>query len=268
MLDDAIFRREGALYHPSANAPGPWGADKLHGGPVLGLLARAVSAAVADPELLLARLTVDLFRAVPGAPLEVRTALVRRGARLCVLEASLHVADSEYVRASALFLRAGELSAPAHSTSKPRAPDGLPTESLLRGFPRDGAGFPPGFHRRVETRWVPRTAAEPVAIWFRLPVPLVDGEQPTSLECAVALSDFANAVASIGSQAREPGTAPYINTDATLYLHRKPEGEWFCLEEQGSDAQAGVSVTQAILFDEHGALGRVLQARLANSYKR
>jgi hypothetical protein len=265
---EAIFLRQGNLYAPSSNAPGPWGADKLHGGPVLGLLARAVLAEVQEPDWLLARLTVDLFRAVPVAPLGVRIALVRQGSRLQVLEAALCVDHVEYVRATALMLRTGDAVASQPSAAKPSGPDGLPTESLLRGFPRGGSGFPSGFHTCVETRWVPRTAADPLAIWFRLPVPLVDGEPDTSTVRAVAVSDFANAIGSIASQARDPGTPPYINADATLYLHRRPEGEWFCLQEKGLEAAQGVSVTHTELFDEQGVLGRVLQARLTASYKR
>jgi acyl-CoA thioesterase len=265
---EPIFRREGPLYRPSANAPGPWAADKLHGGPVLGLLARAIEAAVPDPDLLLARLTVDMFRPVPAAPLGVRTALLRQGSRLTMLDAALLVADEPHVRASALFLRAADVTGQRAATSaRPSGPDGLPTESLMRGFPGRDSGFPPGFHTCAETRWVPRTAAEPLAIWFRLPVPLVEAEPDSPTVRAIALSDFANAVASIAAHAREPSTPPYINADVTLYMHRRPEGEWFCLQEQGASAERGVSVTQAVMYDEQGPFGRALQARLTNSYK-
>lgn len=272
--DESIFRREGELYQPTANAPGPWAGDKLHGGPVLGLLARAVEAAVPDPELSLARLTVDMFRPVPKAPLGVRTTVLRQGSRLTVLEAALLVDDVEHVRASALFLREGELSAEAGAVqpgaphAQPAGPEGLPTEGLMRGFPGRPSDFPSGFHTRAETRWVPRTAAEPLAIWFRLPVPLVAGELDTPLVRALALSDFANAVASIAAHARDPKTPPYINADATLYLHRRPTGEWFCIQEQAASAERGISVTQSVMFDERGPFARALQARLTNSYKR
>jgi len=272
--DESIFRREGALYRPTANAPGPWAADKLHGGPVLGLLARAIEAAVPEPELSLARLTVDMFRPVPAAPLGVRTTVLRQGSRLKMLEAALLVDDVEHVRASALFLREGEASPDVGSwqagaaTAHPVGPDGLPTEGLMRGFPGRPSDFPKGFHTRAETRWVPRSAAEPLAIWFRLPVPLVEGEVDTPLVRALALSDFANAVASIAAHARDPKTPPYINADATLYLHRRPQGEWFCIQEQGADAVRGISVTQSTMYDERGPFGRALQARLTNSYQR
>jgi hypothetical protein len=257
--DEPIFRREGELYRPTANAPGPWAADKLHGGPVLGLLARAIEAAAPEPELSLARLTVDMFRPVPTAPLGVRTTILRQGSRLKVLEAALLVDDVEHVRASALFLREGDVSLEAGAAlPHPEGPDGLVTESLMRGFPGRPSDFPRGFHTCAQTRWVPRTAADPLAIWFRLPVPLVDGEVDSPLVRALALSDFANAVASIAAHAREPKTPPYINADATLYLHRRPEGEWFCIKEQG--ANRDVRRTRRVRSSAAGPTDEQLQA--------
>ena len=258
-MSEAVFERSGELFVPTPNATGPWGADRLHGGPVLGLLTRALEAA-ADPQLVCARLTVDMFRPAPHAPLAVRSEVVRQGARLMVLQASLSADQTEVARASALFLRESELAAARHSPP-PAAFEGLPTESLARGIrnPR----VPRGFHTRVETRWVPRTAGEPLAIWFRLPLPLVAAEPTSALQLATALSDFANAVSSIADSQREQQVTPYINTDATLYLSRRPEGEWFCLRELGNEAERGISVAGVSLADRRGPLGHVLQARLA-----
>jgi hypothetical protein len=120
----------------------------------------------------------------------------------------------------------------------------------------------------VQTRWVPRAAGDPLAIWFRLPIALVEGEQASPFQCAIALSDFANAVASIAGQERDRGATPYINADGTLYLTRRPRGEWFCLQEQATEAERGISVTETLLCDTEGAFGRALQARLANRYQR
>ena len=266
MSEVAIFRREGERFVPSAYASGPWGADRLHGGPVIGLIARAIEAEAADPELVVTRLTVDLFRPVPLEPLAVRVETLRRGSRLCLLQAGLLVGESECARATALLLRASDLGATDHAARCPAGPDGLATESLMRGFAREG--FPPGFHTLAQTRWVPRVAGEPLAIWFHLPAPLVAGEQASALQCAVALSDFANAVATIAGRERAPEAVPYINADATLYLSRRPEGEWFCLQEQACDNERGISVAETLLCDVRGPFGRALQARLANRFQR
>src|SRR6476660_5221737 len=85
MSDEAVFREQEGLFIPSAAASGPWGADKLHGGPVFGLLTRACERAAGDAELVATRLTFDLYRAVPMAPLSVRAEVLRQGGRLRLL---------------------------------------------------------------------------------------------------------------------------------------------------------------------------------------
>jgi hypothetical protein len=265
MNEQAVFTRDGERFVPGPCAIGPWAADRLHGGPVLGLIARAVEAAEPDPELVLGRLTVDLFRSVPAAPLDMRIESLRRGSRLALLRASvLDGAGALLAQGSALLLRASDAAQreqPQATSHAPVGPDGLPTESLMRGAPRS-SDRPAGFHTRVETRWVPRAPEQPLAVWFRMPMALVAGELASPLVSAVALSDFTNAVAAIAASARNERSAPFINVDTTLYLGRRPEGEWFCLQERGCTTERGISQAQVALFDSRGSLGHALQARL------
>jgi len=266
----AVFERDGELFVPTAHAVGPWGADRLHGGPVLGLLARGVEVAVADPGLRITRLTFDLFRPVPTAPLRVRVEPLRAGGRLQVVVASLLSEEREVARATALALRVnGDAGSIDHFDADLaiEGPDGIETGSLLRGQLGPMA-MPRGFHTTVETRWVPHPSAGirgPLAIWFRLPVALVEGERASPLQLAAALSDFCNAVVTISARSRTRLSPPYINTDTTLYLGRPPQGEWFGLREERVHEQAGTSVTLLALHDRDGCFGRAQQARLANS---
>jgi hypothetical protein len=172
----AVFERAGELFVPTAHAVGPWGADRLHGGPVLGLLARGVEGGIADSGLTITRLTFDLFRPVPTAPLELRVEPLRAGGRLQVLVASLRSEGREVARATALALRVVDAGATAtdHFDAGPalEGPEGIETGPLLRGQLGPMA-MPRGFHTTVETRWVPEAAhgtRGPLAIWFRLPV--------------------------------------------------------------------------------------------------
>ena len=260
MTQDAVFRRDGALFVPGPYAAGPWAADRLHGGPVFGLLTRAVEEAAADPGWIGARLTFDLFRAVPMEALSVRAEVLRQSSRLCLVQAAVCAGDEEYARVTALLLRADPNAAPAASADKPQGPEGLPTETLMRSV-TPGA-VRPGFHTRVETRWVPRADHGPLAIWFRMPLALVEGETPTPLQRAAALADFANAIAGIANRAR---SGPYINVDATVYLSRLPRGEWIGLKEERSAFRGGMSVAQTRLFDTEGEFGDAQQCRLALS---
>lgn len=259
MTSDAIFETAGGRLLPTPHATSFWAGDRLHGGPVLGLFARAVEAASPDPELICARLTVDMFRPVPHALLQVRSELVRQGARLAVVQCSLHAEQRELARATALLLRESAGPAP-EAQAAPEPHQALATESLFRG--RDSGGFAQGFHTQVQTRWPARhDASQPLSIWFHMPLPLVAAEPFSAFQHAVAISDFANAVASIVG--RERGrSAPYINADATLYLCRRPVGEWFCLQSQGSEEQRGISLARVAIADELGVLGQVQQARV------
>ncbi|HET6334356.1 MAG TPA: thioesterase family protein, partial [Polyangiales bacterium] len=270
-MSDVIFRRDGTQLLPEPDACGPWSADRMHGGPVFGLIARAVEAVVPDPGLVATRFTFDLFRAVPLVPLEVQANVVRQSSRLCLVHAAVRANGEEFVSASVLLLREGEADQAGeaqHAANTPAGPEGLETETLMR----TGRGAPPnlraGYHVRVETRWPPRSKSEPLAIWFRMPLALVEGEEPTALQRAVQLSDFANAVASIAQRDRGAAPVPFINVDATLYFSRRPSGEWFCLQEQSVAAARGISVATCALYDERGLCGRVAQGRLANSSKR
>jgi Thioesterase-like superfamily len=266
-MSDAVFRREGERFLPEPDSCGPWSPDRLHGGPVFGLITRAIEIAAPDPEWVATRLTFDLFRAVPLEPLHVNVQVLRQSGRLCLVQAVVRAGDEDFVSATALLLRESVIGESQHDEAPPSGPDGLATESLMRGF-----GGPPnvrsGFHVRVETRWVPREPGKPLAIWFRMPLPLVEGEEPTALQRAVQLSDFANAVASIAQRDRAAAPVPFINVDATLYFTRRPSGEWFCLQERGVAIERGISVASCALYDERGLCGHVTQGRLANRVRR
>ena len=236
----------------------------MHGGPVFGIIARAVEAAAPDPTLVACRYTFDLSRAVPLVPLEVHTHITQQSSRLCLMRASLRADGVEHVTATALLLRPSDVGESIQDAPKPAGPEGLPTQSLFEAFGMSSAPRGPGYHMRVETRWVPRADGEPLSIWFRMPLPLVEGEPTTALQRAVQLSDFANAVGSIALRDRGVAAVPFINVDATLNLTRLPTGEWFCIQSRSVEVERGISVARCSLFDEQGHVGYVTQSRLLN----
>ena len=67
-------------WSPTDAARGPWSPEALHGGPSAALLARAVEPLL-DP-LQPVRLTVELLRPVPVAPLTVETEELRPGRKV------------------------------------------------------------------------------------------------------------------------------------------------------------------------------------------
>jgi len=262
-----LFRREGDRFVPTDGAPGPWSPNALHGGSVCGLLARSVELAVSDRALFPMRLTVDLFRSVPRAPLAIETRCVRNGQRIQVVDASLLHDGTEVARASSLFLRrveTGELNSP-FALPALAGPEGIETSSLLRGVSRPAV--PAGLHTLIEVRWTTEPGPRPQAAWFRLPADLVEGEAPSPLVRTAVVGDFANAVASFSMRRSQGMVGPtFINTDTTLYLSRLPVGEWIGMAVDYGIEDCGVGLIEVALYDTEGRFGRTLQARLANRF--
>src|SRR6516225_6372911 len=90
---------------------GPWDAGAQHAGPPAALLGRAVEA-MARPGMRVARLTFDIARPVPIAPLTVTAATVREGRSVMVVQTAIE----PYMRCTALLIRAADGEAPQVGT--------------------------------------------------------------------------------------------------------------------------------------------------------
>ena len=84
-MPDFVYSRDGDLFTPTKWAGSPWSHELQHGGPVCGLVAAAAEEVARESELRVTRLTVDLCRPTPLAPLRRVTQLLRRGRRLALL---------------------------------------------------------------------------------------------------------------------------------------------------------------------------------------
>lgn len=266
-MTEAIFTPDGDRFRPSPAAGSPWADGLMHGGPPAALLARAIERHVADPAMHVSRLTIDLFRPVPMTPLQVTARSVRAGKRIHAVEASLLAGGVEVCRASGLLLRRTESPGAGRLSSAPPLdfPTDLTTTSLAGGKqPAGDQPRRPGFHTTAEARWVSRPDANggTAAVWLRIPVPVIAGEETTPLMRVAALCDFVNAVGSF----RRPDIAPFINTDSTIYLHRPPAGEWIGIEVERAVEPGGVGVAASRISDAGGPIGRSMQALLANQY--
>jgi hypothetical protein len=259
-MADAIFLPDGPRFIPTELARGPWSPEAQHGGPPAALLARALAREPADGDMLVARLTVELLRPVPIAPLTVATRVERRGRKVQLLGASLHAGDVEVARATALRIRRAALPVPADLPRSPTPPapaagvDGQPPWAAALGYA--------AFHNEgVEHRFVAGSfaSAGPATDWIRLRVPLVAGEETPPLARVAAAADFGNGVSWTLSRLDGWG---FINPDLTLYLYRVPVGEWICLDAVTHVASEGVGLAESRLFDEVGGIGRALQSLL------
>jgi len=99
----------------------------------------------------------------------------------------------------------------------------------------------------------------PTAVWFRLRVPLVAGEETSPLARVMAAADFGNGI-SAPLDWDEGWT--FINPDLTVYLNRRPDGEWVGLDAVTWPEENAVAVAEAALYDERGRIGRSVQSLL------
>jgi len=75
---------------------------------------------------------------------------------------------------------------------------------------------------------------------------------------AALASDFASPFAN----ASDKGLG-YINSDATLYLHRELKGEWVGMEVTNHHATDGVAIGECFVYDIEGPIGTAAVAALA-----
>ncbi|HEY2635752.1 MAG TPA: thioesterase family protein [Solirubrobacteraceae bacterium] len=240
---------------PTELARGPWDPGSLHGGPVAALLARELEALEAPGPMEFTRVTVELLRPVPLEPLSVRAEVVRGGRRVQLVGATMRTGDVELCRATAWRLRVAE--EPVAEAVEPDPPPGAPADGRTVELPDAFYGGVTFGQGGVEARWVTGDwGLGPAQVWMRLLVPVVAEEETTPLQRAMALGDFGNGLSSVVSW----DTHVFVNTELSVFLERPAQGEWLGHDAVSRVAPTGAGVAESVLFDEHGRIGRAMQA--------
>ena len=251
-----VGTRDGAeWFRPTDACRGPWAADACHAGPPTGLLARAAEQLVPDQRLV--RLTVDLVRPIPFDGFTVSARPNRVGRTVSTTALAIVDADGrEVVTAGAMHLAAG----PAGDLPTTRyVPPDL-SEAAPGRFPIGrGSHDLPMFASGVEVRYPPGHGPEPgpTRMWMRA-LPLLPDEEPSGFQRICPLADCGNAV----SRNDEVTEVAFMNTDLTIMLHRRPEGEWLGTDSVSRWEPDGIGISDSLLFDAHGAVGRAIQTVL------
>ena len=230
---NALFTEAGPdTWLPTDLARGPWNPEALHGGPVAALLARAVEPLLAP--LQPARLTIELLRPVPVAPLQVSATVTRDGRSVRVVQASVVHDGVTVASATALGIRTKPLEVPTQPSDGPLGPS--------HGVERDrSAEEYDAFHNfGVEHRFVDGLLGipGPATDWIRLRFPVVLGETASPLQRVAAAADFGNGISGLG----EMQQLLFINPDLTIHLHRLPVGEWICLDAHSRYEDNGIGL--------------------------
>ncbi len=257
-MEPSIFLAEGERFLPTDHARGPWDPAALHGGAPAALITAAFEATEPGSELPIGRLSFELLRPVPFAPLSISIEIVRPGRRVqelaCELHAELPEGPQLICRAAALRLQPVPGSLPTRAPVE-RMPGPETGESVL--FALDDPDRASFAGSAMEMRFLddPRTLG-PARVWMCMRHPLLPGRPPTPLARLAATSDFANGVSAV----LPFGEFLFINADLHLHLHRPPRGEWIGLDARTLLHEGGMGLAESVLHDEEGAVGRAFQS--------
>src|SRR5665213_928986 len=108
----AIYRVEGSRVVTSPDAAGPWDPGMQHGSAPASLVVWAAEAIATPVPMRVARVTVDLMRPVPLAPLTLETEVLREGRKIQLCAIRLRAGDSVVVGATVLKVKTQALTLP------------------------------------------------------------------------------------------------------------------------------------------------------------
>lgn len=260
MNDFALFDADGDLLVPRDVARSLWKADQMHGVATSGALGRAVErtvTAAGRSDLRPARFTVDLFRAPTMAPCSVSAAVVREGARLMLVDATLTQDGEPRARASALYLL--ESSNP---DGRVWTSDDFPEPPPLDVASEDDSPRIPFFFS-PQVGWSQNFAEHQNTgrkVMWQSALPTVAGEPTSPFQGLAGAADSTSMVCNWGEKGVQ-----YINTDVNIAISRPPTTLEVGLSALSWHADGGVAIGTATVFDRLGPIGTSTVTSLANA---
>lgn len=250
---DAIFRVDGNDVVTSPFAAGPWDPSMQHGSPPAALAVWAAERIAAPVAMRVARVTVDLMRPVPVAPLSIESEVLREGRKIQLCAVRLLARGVVVVSATVLKVKAQAQPLPSDAVTPPVE---LPGPDQSRVEPADFSSSP--FVTGMSLRAARGRFGSPGrgAIWYRVDRPIVEGAPVSQAMRAMAAADFCN------------GTSPvldfrewtFLNADLTVNFSREPVGEWVLVDAETWIGPDGAGLAMARLADTSGYFGRAVQS--------
>jgi len=258
-MTDCYFTLEagatGEWIRPTDLCRGPWDPGACHAGPPTGMIARASERLV--PGQRLARLTVDLIRPIPHAGFRIEGTVEREGRTVSTTSLAIVDADDRAV----VTARALHMAPRPHAGLPTPAPDTPHVADSSEGsFPLSRAAHDlTMFRQSTEMRYPSGDDHRPgpTTAWMRT-VRLLPDEEVSGFARICPLADCGNAI----SRNAEPEEYAFMNTDLTVAIHREPVGEWFGMRAISRWEPDGTGMSDALLFDDRGPVGRAVQTLL------
>jgi hypothetical protein len=258
-MSESVFLADGERFVPTEHARGPWDPQALHGGAPAALFTAAFERVAPGAELRIARLGFELLRPIPFAPLSISTRILRPGRRVQELAGELRCDEELIARASALRVQAIPDGLPGVAPQPDPGADGRmpgPDAGKALRFALNDSDTASFAASAMEMRWLNDPwALGPGRVWMRLRHPLLPGQELTPLARLAATADFGNGV----SAALPFAEYLFINADLTIHLQRTPLGEWIGLDARTLLQGGGIGLSESILHDIHGPVGRAFQ---------
>ncbi|MFL5833074.1 MAG: thioesterase family protein [Solirubrobacterales bacterium] len=256
---DAFYEPDGDLFRATELTRGPWDPGAQHAGPPAALLGYAIERLPEADEFQVGRVTFEILRSVPIAPVRVEAQVARPGKRVQMFEAALSDAEGEVLmRARGWWLRRARLDLPGEALLASQPPAAPEEGRAAEFFPTEQEH---GYHSAMEVRFVAGGFLEPgpATAWLRMRQPLVAGEEPTPLQRLLVAADVGNGI----SAALDFRRFLFINVDLTVHLERMPRGEWIGVDAATLPRPSGIGTAESTLFDvDNGRVGRALQTLL------
>jgi len=250
-LFKVIDEESGTRVLPSKLAGGPWNPAHQHGGPVSGLLTRAIERMESPVPMRLSRLTVEMFRGVPLTPLRIEAHIVRAGRRIQSVEANLFDGEVQVARATGLRMRVDDSLSEVATRSEVDPAFDTPPDQVPPMVPREGFGGFPGFINAVDfVRNEPLEPGEPPSLWVRLRCRLVEGEETSPIERLATLADFASGTGNDMDFTKYTS----INPDLTIHIVRAPRSDWLGIRGVTQRAVDGIGQSVATIHDLEGPI--------------
>lgn len=249
----AIYRVDGNSVITSPDAAGPWDRRMQHGSAPASLVTWAAERIPTPVPMDIARVTIDLMRPVPVAPLAIATEVLREGRKIQLCGIKLLADGVQVVGATVLKIRRQVLTLPEDVEELPVTLPS-PEDSLVE----DGHAATSPFVRSVSMR-AARQALRPSRRRRDMVPgrPSVDrGEALSQAMRAVVAADFSNGTAST----LDFRAWTYINADLTVNFSRQPIGEWILLDGRSWIGPDGAGLAMSRLADRRGYFGRAVQS--------
>ena len=253
-MSESFFVPRGSGWGATEATRGPWDDAHQHAGPPSGLLGRALERFEPRDDARIVRVTVDILRPVPIAELEVEVVVARPGKRVELLEAVMTSGGDAVLKARAWRLSTAALEIVGLDGA---AREPLPGPETGRWEPFFPGVAEVGYHTHMDWRFLRGSFREagPATAWLTMKVPLLPGEEPSPLVRVLVAADSANGV----SCALDPREYLFVNTDLNVFLYRVPVGEWIGMDSRTMLDPSGAGITETVLHDRSGPVGRALQ---------